>query len=795
MDVSLRHKTLRSHPHLLLGEHVQQVEKAAQTIHLQHEQVFLSLESASVWEWVSQFHDVGKGTKAFQDFISNPDEYSGDQKLKQHTLLSMIIFLTIAMEKQLSPEMLLLLAAVIRGHHSRLFNIAQEELGQVLEEGHLFDWDRGDMIRLIERQLELLDIDGLASQLNWSQEDKNLVSKLRTQGRKFLIRLKDDCYDDLVADFFHNLNEQRAVEFRLMAQYVYSVLLEADKVFLALKEPEKYLESTSKYWDPAWVDQRIGKPKPSIVNELRYTTRQQMLDELARVHEHRIFSLTAPTGVGKTLLAATWALQKRMMLAQTGYAPKIIIILPFLSVIEQTAKEYGEILSHGGVLAEGAWMMQSHSLAPRHYGGDVDERDEPFYLDTWRSELIITTYDQMLLSLAAPNAKYQMRFHNLCNALIVMDEVQSLPCRLWYPMEKLLTALAEQGNSQVLLMSATLPPFVHDSYNLLPSYAKLFGSFSRYSLRFKLQPQRLDDFCDMLLTKRKSWLQEKKRVMITLNTRNSARQVRDYLAEEWPEEHEDIPLFFLTSDVTPRDRLRIIDIIKEGEACIVVSTQCVEAGVDLDMEEIWRDFAPLDSLVQIAGRCNREGNRARETVNIVALVNENGKYFADMIYDEVHLQETWALIQRYQQESGKDTIEEEKILQLTEPYFQALASKKDTGEQWLQDFAYWRECEPIREILRGKEIEEYEFLVIKQDPGLLEEMQAADAIENRWQQREAWRKLAGRIAQITIRIRATSKFHPGWYGEPYHNYWLLCDSYYETETGIVIQPQDTGHII
>lgn len=93
--------------------------------------------------------------------------------------------------------------------------------------------------------------------------------------------------------------------------------------------------------------------------------------------------------------------------------------------------------------------------------------------------------------------------------------------------------------------------------------------------------------------------------------------------------------------------------------------------------------------------------------------------------------------------------------------------------------------------MQGKDIEEYEFLVMKQDPELLEKMYAADAIEDRWQQREAWRKLAGRIAQITIRIRATSKFNPDHYGKPYHNYWLLHDSYYKTETGILIQPQDT----
>ncbi|GEM_PF-434419 len=795
MDISVNHKYLRSHPHLMLREHVQQVEKVASVIHSEHDNVFPSLETAGVWEWASRFHDAGKGTKAFQDYIINPDNYTGDRKLKQHALLSMIIFLVLVEEKQLPPEILLLLVAVIRGHHSRLFNISQEEPGLVSEGAHLFDWDRGDTIRLLERQLQLLDIDGLAAQLGWNEKEKNLVSRLREQGRKLLVRLKDDSYDDLVDGFFNELSEQRAVEFRLMAQYVYSVLLEADKVFLALNEPAKYLASTSKSLDPAWIEKRIGNPKPGQVNKLRQNTRQEMLMELARAQERRIFNLTAPTGVGKTLLAATWALNTRQMLTATGRAPKIIIVLPFLSVIEQTADEYAKILESGGVTAEGAWMMQSHSLSQRQYGGDIDEHDEPFYLDTWRSELIITTYDQFLLSLTAPNARYQMRFHNLCNALIILDEVQSLPCRLWYPLEKLLTTLAAQGNSRILLMSATLPPFVNDSHSLLPNYPEIFGSFTRYCLRFNLQPQRLDDFCDMLLAKRDFWLQEGKRIMITLNTRNSARQVRDRLAEEWPDKHKDSPLYFLTSDVTPRDRLRIIKIIKEGKACIVVSTQCVEAGVDFDMEEIWRDFAPLDSLVQIAGRCNREGSRAREEINIVALVNEQGKYFADMIYDEIHLQETRDLIQRYQQDSGKDIIEEENILQLTEPYFKALAGKKDTGEQWLQDFAFWRECEPVREILRGKDVEEYEFLVIKQDPGLLEDMYAADAIENRWQQREAWRKLAGRIAQITIRIRATKKFHPGWYGEPYHNYWLLYDPYYETETGMVIKAQDVGLII
>ena len=109
----------------------------------------------------------------------------------------------------------------------------------------------------------------MAAQLGWNEKEKNLVSTLREQGRKFLIRLKDDCYDDLVDTFFNELSEQRAVEFRLMTQYAYSILLEADKVFLALNEPEKYLDNSSKSWDPAWIEKRIGNPKPGKVNNLR----------------------------------------------------------------------------------------------------------------------------------------------------------------------------------------------------------------------------------------------------------------------------------------------------------------------------------------------------------------------------------------------------------------------------------------------------------------------------------------------------------------------------------------------
>jgi len=343
-------------------------------------------------------------------------------------------------------------------------------------------------------------------------------------------------------------------------------------------------------------------------------------------------------------------------------------------------------------------------------------------------------------------------------------------------------------------MSATLPPFVSGAVPLLPDYKAIFKKMTRYEMHFQLSPQSLDTFAGQITDLLPGWLQQGKRVLLTMNTRNAARTLRDIIADHWLESHSDTPLYFISSDVTPKDRLETIKRIKSKNPCIVVSTQCVEAGVDLDMDEVWRDFGPLDCLIQIAGRCNREGLRARCNVHIVRLHNEKGRFFCDMIYDSIHIAETMSLVQNWHKQNRRNSIMEEEVLLLTEPYFHALADKKDTGEQWLYNYLRWQECEPIREILRGKDQEEHEFIVIKQDPELKLAMEEADRTEDRWDRLENWRKLAGRIAAITIRVRAKKGFNPQWYGEPMHNYWLLRDEYYKSETGIEIKHQDQGII-
>lgn len=755
---------LKSHPDLQLSEHIAQVSSAVDGLYGWHSKDVASSKTRILAQKIIRFHDIGKATAAFQKYIKNPPAYTDDPMDKSHTPLSMLLTLLKAKEEGWDVLNAMTISAVVFGHHKGL-----PTLERIREVGS------GTIPKILKRQIPTLRIKGLSEHCGIDISRLDLTKRPWAEAQRYL--------DDSVFPTFNNLSIRDAVAFRLKTQLLFSLLLEADKALLAVKEPKAYLRRKRRHWMPNWIDQRIGHPRNTSVNKIRQSIRTKVVQKANKIEQPGIFSLTAPTGSGKTLLSATWLLKLREKFGEiSGVTPKAIVVLPFLSVIDQTTKEYKALLTTAGKEVDGSWFLTSHSLADRKYNRGLEEDTEHFFVDTWRTELVITTYDQFLLSLMEPRARYQMRFHNLCDTLIVMDEVQSLPCKLWKPLEEILKSLVTVGASSVLLMSATLPAIIPDAKPLLVDYDSYFEKFNRYSLQFRLQEKlNISDFCNEALNRRDSWLREDKRVLITLNTRKSARLVRDTLAKDWPNDFSHIPLLFLSADVTPRDRLKAIEAIKQGNPCIVVSTQCIEAGVDIDMDFVIRDFAPLDSLIQIAGRCNRNGNISQPaTVEIVDLANTNGRRYSDMIYDEIHLQITRQLIENIR------SIEEKYILPLANHYFEALSARKDTGIKHLERFARWQEDDPVRELLRGKEREKYTFLVLEQDPGLEEEMAKANSIADRWKRREAWRALAGRIARISVDVYAKYGFKPQSVARELFDHWVLYEGFYSSERGILL---------
>ncbi len=757
---------LKSHPNIELREHITQVSVAADYLCKQHSANVISPHIKNLIQKAILLHDAGKATKKFQEYINNPDAYTGDPMEKSHTPMSTLLSILLSIEENWDALETMMVSASVFGHHGAL--PTTEKLREI---------GRGKIAKTLKKQIPSLQLEGIKQHCGVD------VSTLQLDNRPWAVAKEH--LDDHIFPIFNSLSIEEGAIFRLKTQLLFSILLEADKAFLAVKEPQKYIELKRKQWMAEWVDKKIGRPEETPINKIRQSIRSDIKKKIEEIEENGIFSLTSPTGSGKTLLAATWLLKLREKRCKKGICPRIIIVLPFLSVIDQTVKEYESLLRKGGQKSDGSWLLQSHSLSDRKYKEGLEGESEHFFVDTWRTEVVITTYDQFLMVLMDPKARYQMRFHNLCDSLIVMDEVQSLPHRLWKPLEKILKTLVKIGNSSILLMSATLPSIIPDAKPLVENYSDYFKSFNRYRIEFRLdEKMTIDDFCDIVFSRRDEWLKKGKRVLITLNTRRSARYVRDKLEKEWPKDYSEIPLLFISADVTPKDRMKKIEIIKKKKPCIVVSTQCVEAGVDIDMDYVIRDFAPFDSIIQIAGRCNRNGKKEQNgkkkqgTVEIVDITDEKGRRYSDMIYDDIHLQVTRQVIE------NKTEMEEKDILALANRYFDMLEGRKDTGKKHLENFVRWQEGTSVRELLRGKEREKYTFLVLTQDPELKEKMKEANDIENRWERREAWRAIAGRIANISVSVYAKPGFRPETIAEEYLGQWILREGFYSSERGL-----------
>lgn len=760
---------LKSHPDRTLFEHVSDVESAAQAILAQHSSDEARDEMVSE---VVHLHDLGKASSAFQQYIRDPVGYRGNPNKKAHTPLGFAVALLLGNSLDKSEFWKLCASATVLGHHTGFPNSNRLTDALLMND----EW-----AEIIEEQAAAIPAQEASELTGFTLE--NILSNPEICDAAYDVA--SDLVDSTVEKAYADL--QGATNDRLRIQFVFSVLLEADKAFLALSQAGRFAYRSQRETNnlsPDAVESHLQDAEESRINELRTRSRKQVLKTLHADPERRLWTLTLPTGLGKTLTAAELALSLREHSGNP--VPRIFVVLPFLSIIDQTAQVYGNLL-------EGpppSTLMQSHSLSERTY--DTEEaNDAEFFLDTWNSEIVITTFDQFLLSLLGDRTRHQMRFHNLADSILIFDEVQTLPTPLWDLLSHAMEGLTTCLDSTAVFMSATQPGFVSGARELTERPEIYYQEFDRYQLVLKhRQRTRLEDFIEELLARVEEL--EEKRVLITLNTRASAREVRSALADHWV-----APVYFLTADVTPKDRLAAIEKIKSADSpCLVVSTQVIEAGVDIDMDLVIRDFAPLDSLVQIAGRCNRGGAKSRADIEVYSLEKENGRLFAEMVYKvdkgspDVRLQITREVLEQH------EVLPERQILTACEDYFARVREGKDTGRQHTLNWASLSEKQPdIRRLLRGEHDRQVQLIVAERDEGNLQaDIEEALDIPDRWERRRALQLLAGRIAQVTVSVWAKENWHPGQIAHPIGNYdpsaplhhpwWIVHPGNYSPETGL-----------
>ena len=322
-----------------------------------------------------------------------------------------------------------------------------------------------------------------------------------------------------------------------------------------------------------------------------------------------VFTLTAPTGSGKTLAMLRFALQH----AACHGLRRIVLAVPFLTVIEQTARIYREVFAG----FPDNFVLEHHSLAG--LGEESEKRDAEgaqecqrrLLAENWDAPIILTTNVQLLESLFSNRPSSCRKLHRLMNSVILFDEAQSLPQHLAVPTLAALSHLSSVHRTTVMFATATQPAFDAldasvrlqapagwDPTEAVPNHTDLFAVLQRVRVRWPVLGEKLD------WSELAGRLRDIPQALVVCNLKRHALMLLKEL------ESED-GVFHLSTNLCAEHRRAVLRTVRErlqaGQTCRLISTQCVEAGVDVDFPTVYRAFAPLEAIAQAAGRCNREG--------------------------------------------------------------------------------------------------------------------------------------------------------------------------------------------
>lgn len=316
-----------------------------------------------------------------------------------------------------------------------------------------------------------------------------------------------------------------------------------------------------------------------------------------------IFRLTVPTGGGKTLSSLAFALRH----AQIFDLKHVVYVMPFTSIIEQNADVFRKAVG-------------SENVVEHHCNIEIDDAEAQtstrakLATENWDAPIIVTTGVQFYESLFSHKPSRCRKLHNLARSVIILDEAQTLPADFLKPCLRALDELATHYGTTVVLCTATQPAIDSTQFNgglcgneygirdIVPPSRNLHERLRR--VRVSVIPGSISNgqLCEKIASERQ--------VLVIVNTRKHAREIFE-LTETFFEGDESDSVFHLSAQMCPAHRNNVLRKIKErlaaGDACRVISTQLVEAGVDIDFPCVFRAMSGIDSIAQAAGRCNREG--------------------------------------------------------------------------------------------------------------------------------------------------------------------------------------------
>ena len=439
-----------------------------------------------------------------------------------------------------------------------------------------------------------------------------------------------DCLPDLVAKFESEIGkldfnfteptfDKDKLRFEMFVRMLFSSLVDAD--FL---DTEQHFTMQPRPVQPLQPDElftkllaeKNSKPTAGELNQLRHQIFQQCVE--TAIKPPGFFSLTVPTGGGKTLSGMAFALAH----AQQHSLRRVIVVIPYLSIIEQNAAQYQRVLD-----PERKGIVIEHHSAVNDPPSDTNEERSPmkspfeYATENWDAPIIVTTSVQFIESLFAAKTSRCRKLHNIANSVVIFDEVQTLPSHLLEPLLNVLKILQQDYGVSFVFSTATQPAFrqsnaIKNGFSeaeiteITQNTESTFAKLQRVNFHFA-KPGSTESWASLA-----EKMTAQNQALCIVNTRRHARELYAELTQQADDRKA---VFHLSSLMCAQHRFDILENqirvrLKTNQACHVVSTQLIEAGVDIDFPVVYRALAPLDSIVQAAGRCNREGKSARGEV-------------------------------------------------------------------------------------------------------------------------------------------------------------------------------------
>ncbi|MDD4910734.1 MAG: CRISPR-associated helicase Cas3' [Sideroxydans sp.] len=587
-------------------------------------------------ELIGLLHDLGKYSQAFQTYIKSAvgllnqdeDEEFVDAaglkgKIDHSTAGAQLIWQELSKQGQLGQIVGQILSLCIASHHSGLIDCLSSDTNSLGED--VFSRRMNKITERSHLQESLAKAD--ASILSRAKEltsQPNLIPAMQAALAKIM-------------RFAPNRDDKNIVvqqQLGLLVRFLFSCLIDADRVDSADFESPKAakLRAHGRYteWDVLCerLEKHLAGFKPSKkIDPLRCDISNHCHNAASR--DKGIYTLTVPTGGGKTLASLRFALHH----AKKHKMDRVIYVIPFTSIIDQNAEVVRNILEPQGTEPSSVVLEHHSNLTPEEqsWRGKI-------LAENWDAPVIYTTSVQLLETLFGAGTRGARRMHQLANTVLIFDEIQTLPVNCIHLFNNAINFLVDQCGSTVVLCTATQPLLdqvsaekgalrIPAGNELMPDVKKLFDELKRVEVKY--QRKRGGWTNDEIAALAMEETHRAGSCLVIVNTKNAAQTLYDLCKQP-----DGIPLYHLSTSMCPTHRRVILAKIRErlGKRLPVLcfSTQLIEAGVDVDFGAVIRYTAGLDSIAQAAGRCNRNGLRETGIVHVVNPQNERIEMLRDI---------------------------------------------------------------------------------------------------------------------------------------------------------------------